>query len=455
MNRYYLTAAALISDSWIIRIGIVVGIVASMLLLLADSVLGLCMFAFLGSLGLGHSVGQYNLPERRILLGEMNRVATQTSVFLLAVIWLIVVWAASIIHPEAYEIPGLALLGMTFAMWLGFGERLAFLLLCCVVALTFVVTAIPGLPLYIFGLFVDASPGVRTFSGICLSALSLLILYRYWTVADLDNPTQRPPMFSDWTRAKESFTEPETAAAPVKPIKPLLQSEARIKELSWLNRVSLATWGGIRLNRSSVLWILLVGLFVLSVAIYYRGNAKTTAGLLSFAVVLLTLLPLALFSNRTQQTYRLLWMLGVGDRRITTAQWHLFLVARRYLPWLLVIAVILTVQSSSLLLAVWLCSITIVISATLAGLMLWIVARWYRHWLRLAEILRVLLLGIFASVALVFLIWFFDELQADLPKFLVHIGMVGPLAMAILAAFAAWAWCICHGAKGLSQMAID
>lgn len=71
--------------------------------------------------------------------------------------------------------------------------------------------------------------------------------------------------------------------------------------------------------------------------------------------------------------------------------------------------------------------------------MLWLVARWYRYWLRIAEILRVLLLGIFASVMLVALLWFFDELQSELPQLLAHFGAVGPVAVAILVAIAVWA----------------
>ena len=455
VNRYYLTAAALISDSWIIRTGIVIGIVASMLLLLMNSILVLCMFAVFGSLGLGHAVSQYNLPERRILIGAMNQVASQTSIALAGMMWLVVVWAASIIHPHVYEIPGLALLAMTFAMWLGWGERLAFRLLCGVAALTFLVVVIPGLPFYLYNLFIEASPGMRTLTGFSLVVLSLLILYRYWTVSELDNPTQRPPMFGGWTQTAESPAAAASASSVGKPLKPSLPSESRVQELSWLSRITLATWGGVKLNRSGVLWTLLASSMVLSVAIYYRGNVKTTTGLLSCSVILLTLLPVALFSNRTQQTYRLLWVLGVGDERITTAQWQLFLVARRYLPWLLVIALILTVQTSASLTSVWLCLFTTLVSATLSGLMLWMVARWYRHWLRLADILRVLILGVFASVALVFLIWFFDELQPALPRFLIHIGMVGPLAVAILIAVAVWAWCIFHGAKGLSRTAIE
>ncbi len=442
-RRIYRTARSLMPDTPFI---ITATIVALLLAISASTSWGLpfffTMFALACSMGLGHMTCLYQKSERRRLVPGMNETCASVAIAISAGLWLLNAAMIVFVYGTFPEAIGGALFVIAFSPWIGWGEGRVFHAFGLLFLVLFAVIATPAGPARIYGFYRELSLDSRNWIGTGIGLSAVPLLWRFGTLATL----KIDPV---------SFKQKDGIISFLM----LQQSKSEEVRQDSNERVDMSVrlytrirWMVLGKNYSKTIqfWGLTMALMVASVMFAARGKIAATAGFTCFASLMLAVAIPMSFLARVPQSFGRLWITGVSESRADTAAQLLKLTAFRMIPSFMLPFVLLLFQIPFEI-EWWLTVLFVLVSGLLlAGVLLWIFARWYVFF---SDMRTFAILGgtALAAVAFLILIPFAPTLLPKFHESLGEFGRIPALLMVVSLAAIIWTGCIYDGAKSLGS----
>ena len=464
MNRYVLTAKSLaIPESWILRIGMIIGILIAIIFLACGTEFGFSGIAALCMTGVAHNTYLFSRSERRRTVPGMNETAAEVAIWIAIGLSLVAATLTIILHGFALDFIALSFLMIAIGMWLGWGERLVFWLLSIFVGLTFLfLLALENsfaLQNFVYRLLPQLLEGewtiLRNVFGAVLGGCGFWTLKRFWKLAASEEHTEPKPRLHDLI---------EQQIATFSTASPAIEGEAASTAPSVnasryaLARLGHLLYGKSVLTRKGYLLVSCAAILVLAVMIFSRGNQVAMLPTQFIASIIIVMVPFVAFSVRVPQSFSRAWIMGIAENRTTTARQLLLLVVKRSLPAFAVITTALAIQSGTSLTNLIAMLFGVLAAIGCSGILLWSLARRYPFWSRqsdvtimIAMILATLVLGGLGIFVAAFDRTLLREYQNHSGNILAYIATPQSLAICTLAVLGIWVWCTYDASKGLGR----
>ena len=467
MSRFLYTANSLITvDSWIIRIGLVFGVAASVALAASGWSIGFTVLAAAIATGLANNAYLLKRSQRRLLVPGLNETTAQTSIVIVLCMWLGIAMLILLQHGLAIDRIALSLLIIAFATWFGWGEKLVFGIL---IALVFATVLMVGwlkftstevrVSFFDLLMYVGSGDGqkLRNISSIGIAAAGCWAIYRYWRLAVARN------VAGSEIRLNHLIEQQVASAIKLSPtgnIGDLKANKTPTNQPGRSNSSRLVSllYGRIAFSRKGYFWLCGVSFLVIAAMAICRGHDEATVVINSFAGGLVVIIPIILFANRLPQAFRRAWVLGVSEDRVATVRRILLLVVRRSAIWFSIVLFFLAIQSEARITHLSSALFLFLKFVGLSGCVLWVTARWFVFWSRCSEI-TILLVGCTVGIAILYaaalsavdFIPGFDEIPELTRNMIQSFGVAQTLVgMASLVALI-WLWCIADAPRALGR----
>ncbi|MFK7766404.1 MAG: hypothetical protein AB8B55_04235 [Mariniblastus sp.] len=448
-NRYLLTARSLMPNSALIGWAIVVAcsfsVVATFYL---NSPVFLTAFLFSLAMGLGHMTCLFQTSERRRLVPGMNSTCALIAILIVLGISLVNIGIVVAQYGFVPEALGGILLSISFGLWLGWGERRIFHLLGLTFLALFSLMCLPNGPVRVYEFYKTLSTASRSGVGIGMTALGLIMLWRFWT---LSTAKISPAEFKEKDDILSYVLKPRPERSGDSPSTPLAKGLRRETALaSFSTRLTWMVYGRAYTSGVHYFWGLLSLAIIATVMVSSRGHAEATSGFSSIAFGLLAIFPTALFMVRVPQAFGRLWLAGISETRTDTARHLLNLTLIRMLPIIILIFALLLLQLPFDATMYGTVLFMMLSGLTLGGLGVWTCARWFVFWSS-KKTVGLIALGTLVVPAVVALIVAGPTLVPQLSQMLEKIGWAPSLIGVAIVTVLVWLGLIFDSSRSLGS----
>ena len=182
MNRYVLTAKSLITNSWLVRIVLLLFAVVSLwMAFMGEAICVVILFTVLLA-GTGYTARVYLQSERRRLVPGMNETCAAVSIAFLIVSWIVCSALIVGVHGFSPEAIGGCLCGLAFALWVGCFETAAGPFLFLPYFIPLVAVSFKDTSQKLFEAYKALPQSVHVAAGLLLLALGIAIAARFWFI---------------------------------------------------------------------------------------------------------------------------------------------------------------------------------------------------------------------------------------------------------------------------------
>ena len=464
MSRYELTAKSLaVPDSPIIRIGFFAGLAVSLLFVYFGTEFGFSVLAALIATGMAHNAYLLSRSERRRMVPGINRVAAQVSLWIAIGMWMQTAVLTLALHGVALDLMALSFVMIAIGLWFGWGDRLIFWILAILTGIVLLLCAWISYSQvaqqFIWQLIEQLSQGMwswhRNVFAVFMLAIGSYAVSRYWRLATSEAEFNSDHRIHDILQAPTRALK-ESKNQTVRSISK--KTETWATEDSALTRLQDILYGRVLLSRGGLLWTGLAATIVFASMVYSRGDDDAAGAFQFFGMLIIIMVPIAVFVTRVPGNFSRIWIMGTGQSRTTTAMQMLIISVKRSLPWFMIVTSALAIQSSTSLSNFAATLFTTLAVIGMSGVSFWLVAKWYHFWAKQSEV--TILIMIVGSILFLFALAILAAsqnsnvvfgIQSAARELLDRQGILPCLLISVIAVAGIWAVCLYDAAKGLGQ----